>query len=427
MWDLIIVGGGAAGLWAAGTAAERGLRVLVLEKNRKPGVKILMSGGTRCNITHDCDVPGILTAFGSQGRFLKPALYGLPPDQVVQTINRLGVATKVEETGKVFPRSDRAIEVRDALWSRLTEAGAEIRPGTAVLNLQRAASASGPLSSQHWQVAIDGPQGRTALESSCVLLCTGGLSYPGCGTTGDGYPWASQAGHRIARTLPALTPLTSGEAWVHGLSGLTLPDVLVRVVGPGKKLKDARASSRSGLLWTHFGCSGPAAMNVSRAAAELQEDLQPAALEIDLVPDLDIAELERGLSATTAGNRHIGTLLNHWLPKRLAACLLDRAGTARDTRLAELRRAARQQLLRDLKQLSVPLTGTRGYAKAEVTAGGVELNEVNPRTMESRRAPGLYFAGEILDVDGPIGGFNFQAAFATAHLAATHAAATRQR
>ena len=201
-WDVIIVGGGAAGLWAAGTAAARGLRALVLEKNKKPGVKILMSGGTRCNITHHCNVDGIIQAFGNQGRFLKPALHQLTPEQVVQEVERLGVATKVEDTGKVFPVSNHAIDVRDALVQRLVQAGAELRSGVAVQDVRRGDDGG-------WQVQVE----EDTLRAKAVILSTGGLSYAECGTTGDGYAWVKKVGHTVNSTYPALTPLVSPSQW----------------------------------------------------------------------------------------------------------------------------------------------------------------------------------------------------------------------
>lgn len=408
MWDLIVVGGGAAGLWAAGTAAERGKKVLVLEKNRKPGVKILMSGGTRCNITHHCDVEGIIEAFGQQGRFLKPALYELPPSAVVQEVNRLGVATKVEDTGKVFPVSDRAIDVRDALLKRLHSAGARLDPGVAVLDVR-------PSQAKGWSVQIEAEQ----LQTEKVLLCSGGLSYAGCGTTGDGYVWAKQAGHTLLDTSPALTPLLSPAAWAHELTGVTLPDVEARVVIVDQKSKDPRMSSRGGFLWTHFGCSGPVPMNVSRfvsASAEPHKSI----LMMDLVPRIAESELAARLTASTAGRRSVGVVLQQYVPRQLAACLLRRAKLQESVTLSELPRVARLQLLEDLKRLRLPLSGTRGYPKAEVTRGGVKTREVNPHTLESRIAAGLFFAGEILDIDGPIGGYNFQAAFSTGHVAGLH-------
>ena len=293
MWDLIVIGGGAAGLWGAGTAAARGRRVLVLEKNRKPGVKILMSGGTRCNITHDTDIAGILDAFGKQGRFLKPALHELPPSAVVAQFNQLGVATKVEDSGKVFPVSDRAIDVRDALVGRLQQAGATLHSGVAVRDLRQDEQSQ-------WLVQTDTEQ----LVAQNVLLCCGGLSYAGCGTTGDGYAWAERAGHTLVATYPALTPLLSPAGWVHELTGITLPDVQARVVVADKKNKDPRMSSRGGFLWTHFGCSGPVPMDLSRFVAS---DPQPhkTRLQLDLVPALSEAELTIHLDSVRSGRRTV--------------------------------------------------------------------------------------------------------------------------
>ena len=417
-WDLIIVGGGAAGLWAAATAAGRGLKTLVLEKNRKSGVKILMSGGTRCNITHHCGPEQILQAFGTQGRFLKPSVYNLPPQAVVERFSQLGVATKVESTGKVFPVSDRALDVRDALVGQLHQAGAQLLTGVAVQDVRPS-----PMTSSQWQVATE----QQTYHSRSVLLCTGGLSYPGCGTTGDGYAWTQAVGHSIVPPCPALVPLVSSAEWVRQLSGLTLPDVEVRVAlrsssergsstsaePVSRKVKDSRQISRGGFLWTHFGCSGPAPMNVSRFVAR-----QPYDLVVDLLPDVSASELADSFDPSRNGKRRVASILSNWLPKSLAGELLAQTRIDDGLGVAELPKASRNKLMEMLKQLKIPIEGTRGYAKAEVTAGGVATAEVNPRTLESRKAPGLYLAGEILDIDGPIGGYNFQAAFATAHQAA---------
>ena len=405
-WDLIIVGGGAAGLWAAGTAAARGLRVLVLEKNNKPGVKILISGGTRCNITHHCDVEGILQAFGNQGRFLKSALYQLTPDQVVQEIERLGVATKFEDTGKVFPVSNHAIDVRDALVRRLVQPGAQLRNGVAVRDVS-------PCAEGGWQVQLEGE----SLRTKKIILSTGGLSYSECGTTGDGYAWVKKLGHTVTTTYPALTPLVSPSQWVHALKGITLPDVSVSVSSQELSKREPRITSRGGFLWTHFGCSGPAPMNVSRFVSSLVEP-HKATLLLDLIPDLSENEVTQLLDASQGGKKNVQSVLQQLIPKNMAQCLLGRARVEEGVTLAELLRKSRMSLIEDLKKLSVPLSGTRGYSKAEVTMGGVKTQEVNPQTIESRLAPGLFLAGEILDVDGPIGGFNFQAAFSTGNLAA---------
>ncbi|MCY2981893.1 MAG: NAD(P)/FAD-dependent oxidoreductase [Planctomycetota bacterium] len=417
-WDVIIVGGGAAGLWAAGTAAARGKQVLVLEKNNKAGVKILMSGGTRCNITHHCDSRKIAEAFGKNGRVLLSVLSRLSPQDVVRQIEQEGVATKVEETGKVFPASDRAIDVRDAIVRRLAREGASLVTGAAVQTVRPAAAGAG------FEVVVQ-VQAQSAMNLTCdsVLLTTGGLSYSGCGTNGDGYPWAQGMGHTITSLRPALTPLLSHEAWVHELSGITLDDaeVTARVIGADAKLaKLERATSRGGLLWTHFGCSGPTAMNVSRCFSDLQSH-SPASMVVDLLPDLSREACEQWLlDAAKESNRTITNVLSQRIPKRLASALVAIAGSTNDVHTSELSKKIRNSLVERLKALSVPIHGTRGYPKAEVTAGGVALGEVNFQDMQSRKTPGLFFAGEILDLDGPIGGFNFQAAWSTGHTAGLH-------
>lgn len=402
MYDLIIIGGGAAGLWAAGTAAGRGKHVVVLEKNNKAGVKILMSGGTRCNITHNCDVKGILDAFTHQGRFLRPALHTLTPQDVVEQFHSLGVMTKVETSGKVFPVSDRALDVRDALVRRLDAAGAELRCGVAVESFE----ASGEI----WHVTTETER----LECSKVLLCSGGLSYPGCGTTGDGYAWSRDVGHEVTDTFPALTPLVSPANWAHELSGLTLPDIVAQVVVDSKRSKDPRSQYRGGYLWTHFGCSGPVPMNVSRCISELCG--AKAELQLDFLPDTPESDLDIALQQL--GARQVSTYLADHLPRRLVQRILESSGAEATVTGANLPKKARQQIVASAKRMSLPIDGTKGYAKAEVTAGGVDTRTVNPKTMESRLTSGLYFAGEVLDIDGPIGGFNFQAAFSTGHLAA---------
>ena len=418
-WDVIIVGGGAAGLWAAGTAAARGKQVLVLEKNNKAGVKILMSGGTRCNITHHCDSRKIAEAFGKNGRVLLSVLSRLSPQDVVLQIEQEGVATKVEETGKVFPASDRAIDVRDAIVRRLTREGASLVTGAAVQSVRPAAIAGAG-----FEVVVQ-VQAQSAMNLTCdsVLLTSGGLSYSGCGTNGDGYPWAQGMGHTITPLRPALTPLLSHEAWVHELSGITLDDaeVTARVIGAdAKQAKLERATSRGGLLWTHFGCSGPTAMNVSRCFSDLQSH-SPASMVVDLLPDLSREACEQWLlDAAKESNRTITNVLSQRIPKRLASALVAIAGSTNDVHTSELSKKIRNSLVERLKALSVPIHGTRGYPKAEVTAGGVALGEVNFQDMQSRKTPGLFFAGEILDLDGPIGGFNFQAAWSTGHTAGLH-------
>ncbi|RIK72979.1 MAG: aminoacetone oxidase family FAD-binding enzyme, partial [Planctomycetota bacterium] len=264
-YDVIVIGAGAAGLLAASRAAERGRRTLLLEKNRKAGVKVLMSGGTRCNLTHATDARGIVEAFGSAGRFLHSALAALSPDALVAMFNAEGVATKIEATGKVFPVSDRALDVLLALQRMLQRSGAELRLGEAAVSV---AKHDGGESSFVVHTAS------AAYRSDKLIITVGGQSYPGCGTRGDGYAWAKSLGHAIVPPRPALVPLTSPQRWVHDLRGVAVPDVAVEIRRPeiasGPAIKPAMASpderrhTRGAFLFTHFGLSGPAPMDVSR-------------------------------------------------------------------------------------------------------------------------------------------------------------------
>lgn len=412
IYDVIVVGGGAAGLWAAGTAALRGKRVLVLEKNNKAGVKILMSGGTRCNVTHACNSRQIAEAFGTGGRFLLSPLSRMPPEEVVRIFASLGVPTKVEETGKIFPISDKAIDVRDALLRRLNDAGGQILTGVAITNVQK--------SLDNGLFKIDSKD--QTWQSTHVLITTGGLSFSGCGTTGDGYAWVQQMGHTVTPLRPALTPIVSSSQWVHELSGITLDDALVTAMPEGKQEKGRDAQlmqSRGGLLWTHFGCSGPTAMNVSKFFSDRTE-YSKSVLAVDLLPSLSDIDCQNWIQQNSQGStsqRQIATLLAEKVPKRMVATLLQQSGVNGETRIAELSKKHRSAIVDYLKAWRVPVHGTRGYPKAEVTAGGVDLKEVDSQTMQSKIVPGLFLAGEILNLDGPIGGFNFQSAWSTGHTA----------
>ncbi len=401
-WDVIVIGAGAAGLMAAIHAAERGRRTLVLEKNRKPGVKILMSGGTRCNITQATDNRGIVAAYGPPGKFLHSALAALSVQDTIDLFEAEGVATKVEETGKIFPVSNKAVDVLDALLRRLARSGAVLALDEPVADLW--------IDGEAFVVATF----LRALNASKVILTTGGQSYPGAGTTGDGYRFAAQFGHRIVPPRPALVPLTTNLPWVAELRGITLTDVSVRVLEQEKIL----ASRRGALLFAHFGLSGPVILDVSRAVSGHAQP-QTLVLEIDLLPALQEQALSEWLrtESLASGKKQLAVVLAQQVPRRLCETLLEQAGLAKDRKAAALTKDERQRLVRAIKQLPIPLTGTLGFKKAEVTAGGVALDEVDSRTMQSKLAPNLYLAGEVLDLDGPIGGFNFQAAWSTGWLA----------
>jgi predicted Rossmann fold flavoprotein len=412
-YDVLVVGAGAAGLIAAAEAASRGRRTLLLEKNKRPGVKILMSGGTRCNLTHATDKWGIIKAYGEQGNFLHSALAALSPAELVQIFEDEGVATKVEETGKIFPVSNKATDVLAALVRRLERSGAELALGEAVTSC----------SPSDGRFLVTTAKRRLSCDS--LLITVGGKSYPGSGTTGDGYAWAAAFGHTIVPPRPALVPITTDVAWVKSLTGLTIPDVQVSVVSQAEISESPNAesqisnpnplaSARGSFLFTHFGLSGPVILDVSRVVTAHPQPRE-LALVCDFLPATKPKELEEQLKRETAaeGKKQIVGLLLRHIPRRLAEELLTLCGLAPELKAAELPKVDRASLVAAIKQAAIPISGTRGFEKAEVTAGGVSLREVDSRSMESKLVPRLFFAGEILDLDGPIGGYNFQAAFST--------------
>jgi len=403
-YEAIIAGAGAAGLMAAIHAAERGRKVLLLEKGKKPGVKILMSGGTRCNITHDCDARGIVEAFGQNGKFLHSALACLGPREVVAFFNGEGVATKVEETGKIFPVSDRALDVLDALLKRLARSGATLTLTEPVKDVEL-----------HAEGGFRVYTSSRTLTAERVLITTGGKSYPGCGTTGDGYAIARKFGHTIVATKPALVPLTVQPEWIGELRGITIPDVNLKVLPPeGKALSQRRGS----MLFAHFGLSGPAPLDVSRAVSGHTAPTT-LTLEVDFLPGVPEQTFDEFLrtESLSSGKKQLAVVLAERVPRRLADQLLVLCQMPADRKAAALTKADRAKLVASVKRLRLPLRGTLGFEKAEVTAGGVSLDEVDSRTMQSKLQPGLYFAGEVLDLDGWIGGYNFQSAWSTGWLA----------
>lgn len=412
---MVVVGAGPAGLMAAMGTANRGLATLLVERNAAPGAKILISGGGHCNLTHAGDARSIAEAFGPSGRFLRSALGALDPAALVDLLAAEGVPCRVELGGKILPASDKAGDVLAALLRKLEQSGAVLATGQTVVEVTRGGDG----------FRIDTSSG--VIRARRVVLTTGGRSYPGCGTTGDGYRWAESLGHTIVTPRPALTPILVETPWVKSLQGITVPDVLLRVVAPvdspespGQPPRRVRpiAERRGSLLFAHFGLTGPAALDASRHVSAAPRGKRPS-LVCDFLPEIGDERLAALLAeaAATEGRRPAASVPGRWLPDRLAEALCRRAALPDNRRLAELSRGERAGLVEAVKRQSIEPTGTLGFEKAEVTAGGVSLAEVDSRTMQSKLVPGLFFAGELLDVDGPIGGYNLQAAFSTGHLA----------
>jgi predicted Rossmann fold flavoprotein len=308
----------------------------------------------------------------------------------------------LEATGKVFPVSNKAVDVLDALLRRLHRSGAQLALAEPVLDMRPTESG--------FALTLPG----RVITAARVVVTTGGQSYPGSGTTGDGYGFALRLGHTIVTPRPALVPITVAASWVAELRGVTLPDVAVRVMEAERCL----ASRRGSLLFAHFGLSGPVVLDVSRAVSGHSQP-QSLTLEVDLLPPMKAEQLDQFLKqeALASGKKQLAVVLSAHLPRRLCDMLMTQSGLPADRRAAGLRRADRTRLVQAVKQLRLPVTGTLGFQKAEVTAGGIALDEVDSRSLQSKRVPNLFIAGEVLDLDGPIGGYNFQAAFSTGWLA----------
>jgi predicted Rossmann fold flavoprotein len=412
-----VVGAGAAGLWAAAAAARRGADVLVLEKTPRVGTKILASGGSRCNLTTTLDARSAARWFGPAERFVLPGFRALPPEAVRRRFASLGVPTVIEPAfEKVFPKSGRAVDVRDALVADAASQGVEISVDRPVTGVE-------PLGADRWKVTCS--RGGDVICRRLVLAA-GGASYPRSGTTGDGYAWLASLGLEVTPPVPALVPLASDARWVRELSGVALPEASVRLVDSGGRVLAERARP---LLFTHTGVSGPGAMDVSvfvaRAEAEGKAGGAGAggmALLVDLAPAHHEEALRAALFSGDASAR-LHARLPVQLPRRLRPQVATQAQLSEeDPRTGQISRTARHRLVQVLKGLRIPVSGTLGWEKAEVTAGGLALGEVNRKRMEVTRHPGLFVTGELLDATGPIGGFSFQLAFATGELAGEAAA-----
>ncbi len=410
-----VVGAGAAGLTAAIRAAEGGARVVLLNAHPRVGLKILMSGGTRCNVTHR--EVGERDYHAGSRPFVVRVLRAFTPEQSRAWLESMGVALKLEDTGKYFPVSDDAQTVLDALLGEAARMGVELRQGARVvriergfrLGLQRVAdsTAFAPVAAvgrAEWPLIDAEPE--EWLEADAVVLATGGLSFPRTGSDGAGYSLVQSLGHTIVPTIPALTPLAASDPWCTLLQGLTLDIELSLWVG-GRKGETVRGS----FLFAHFGYSGPAALDLSRhwLRASLTDDA-PRRVTASFLPGVTVEALtaEWVSVAQTRPRAIVRRWLGERLPDRLVVALCAEASVNASALVSQVSRESRAALIARVVGRELPVTGTLGYEKAEVTAGGVALDQVNPSTLESRIVPGLFLCGEILDVEGRLGGFNFQ-------------------
>ncbi len=411
---ILVAGGGPAGLIAAGRAAENGASVLLLEKMPRPGLKLGLTGKGRCNLTNIAALEEFIGHFQPDGLFLRQAFHRFFSDDLLRFLETLGVATVTERGGRVFPESQDAGTIVSALVRWAEGAGVRIRTGAAV---QSPVLEGGRVTGVRW-TGKDGDQ--RAETAHAVIVATGGLSYPGTGSTGDGYGFAKKAGHAIEDTRPALVPLVTAGGIAARLQGLPLKNVGLTLIVDGK----AAVSGFGEMLFTHFGLSGPIVLTASLAAVDALRRKKSVEASIDLKPALDEAKLDQRLQRDLRehGRMEAANVLKLLLPRKmipvcLELCRIDPARPGHQVTAEE-----RKRLLAWLKDFRLTVTGTRPVSEAIVTAGGVRLSEVDPRTMESRLVRGLYFCGEVLDLQADTGGYNLQAAFSTGRLAGEAAA-----
>lgn len=422
MKNVIVIGGGAAGLMAAYAAAEKGHRVTILEKNEKLGKKIYITGKGRCNFTNDCSVEDFLPNIVRGRKFLTGALYTFPSKRTIQFFEEHGLSVKIERGNRVFPVSDHASDVTKTLEKACKKHSVDIHLNEKVFKIESVISDITPMPD-----IIDGTianiipmSHKVKVVTSCdeyvcdeVIISTGGLSYPTTGSTGDGYQFARQFGLKVTGLKSALCGINLAGDFFKILQGLTLKNVTFSVKNQNKTVCECFGE----MLFTHFGISGPIVLSASSLINRLP--FEQLIGELDLKPALDMQTLDKRLlrDFEKYKNKQIGNALVELLPQKLIAVILQFCGISATKNVNVITKEERAKLLRAIKAFPLKMRGLRGFEEAIVTSGGVDLSEINPRTMESKKVPGVRFCGEVLDVDAFTGGFNLQIAFATGYLA----------
>lgn len=415
--DIVVVGGGPAGLMAAGRAAELGAKTALVEKNLHLGVKLMLTGGGRCNVTNSAGLKEFIAAFGPNGKFLYRAFSVFSNKNLISFLGARHVQVRTDPDGKVFPADDKAVSVLTALDGYLRRHNVEVSFG------QRA---TGILTGEGKTVEGIRLAEGGVLRAKKVIVAAGGLSYHKTGSTGDGYALAQKMGHNITELRPGLTALESDETFIKDLQGLPLRNITIRILANGKKT----AAGNGDLIFTHFGVSGPKLLVLSGAAVDaLGVPGVKVELSLDLMPGLKPEELTAEIQKYFAGNgaKIFGSYLKAALPDSLAKVFGERCGVDRSRQCAAITAGERRKIAAMLSDFRIRITRPRPIQEATVTRGGIALGEIDPQTMESRLIKGLYFCGEMLDLDGITGGFNLQEAFSTGYLAGQCAAEALKR
>lgn len=404
---VIVVGGGAAGMMAAITAARQGADVVLVEPNEKVGRKLYITGKGRCNVTNSCDRESLMASIPRNGKFLYSALSRFGSRETCDFFEALGVPLKVERGNRVFPVSDKSADIIDALFFEMRRQGVELRQDRV----------TALLTEEERVVGVKCEKGGV-LNGDAVILATGGASYPRTGSTGDGYRFAEAVGHTIVPIRGSLVPLESDDPHCKKMQGLSLRNVELKVKNQKGKVIYRELGE---LLFTHFGLSGPLILS---ASAHMNFDRDSYTAHIDLKPALDEQKLDARLvrDFETRANQNFSTALGGLIPQSMISVMVERTGISAEEKVRDLRREQRRRLLEELKDFKIALSGTRPVEEAIITAGGVKVGEIDPKTMASKKTEGLYLAGELLDVDAYTGGFNLQIAWATGYVAGLSAA-----
>jgi predicted Rossmann fold flavoprotein len=399
--QVCIIGAGPAGLMSAIFAAQSGAKVIVIEKNPVAGKKLLLTAGGRCNLTHKGTIEDFVKIYGRAGRSLRHSLYELSPDDTRKHFLQWDLETKVDDQGCVFPVSEKATDVRDTLVWRCQELGVQFLFDRRVERLEKRSDGFAIFT------------GKEIISADKVIIASGGQSFPQTGSTGDGYKLAKLLGHTIIEPRPALVPLVTEEKWTNELAGISLERVKISASIDNKKL-----SVEGPMLFTQNGIGGPAVLDLSRLLADYLPAVKPLSIFIDIVPSMNEEKLEQYILSQLSqySRKIIINVLFDLIPKKLAGFLCRRAQIA-ETTGNQLKKEQRRQLVRLLKKMPLSIIAARSFDEAVITRGGVHLSEIDSKTMQSKICPGLYFAGEIIDADGPCGGYSLQICWSTAALA----------
>lgn len=403
--NVIVIGAGAAGMMAAIIAAENGASVTILEKMPRVGKKLLITGKGRCNITNIADIKELIKNMHGNGSFLYSSFHNFSNNDLIDFFENLGVKTKVERGGRVFPESDKAIDVVDALLRKMDSLEIRILKDVAVKNIIK--------EDNKVTAAVD--KKGLVYQADKIIVATGGASYPATGSSGDGYVIAEKLGHTITPIKPSLVPLETEEDWVKIAQGLSLKNVKASIIVDDKKVTEDFGE----MLFTHYGVSGPIILSLSKIVAENLTENKIVELSINLKPALSFEKLHNRVQRDFEkfSKKQIKNALNELLPSKLIDIIIDLSYINPDKMINQITKEERLRLVEQIMDLRLTITKTRPVAEAIVTAGGVSIKEINPKTMESKIIEGLYFAGEIVDVDGYTGGYNLQAAFSMGYIA----------